>query len=488
MTDVLNKFDLTEEIKDIVSLLRRSTEVLLNIINDILDFSKIESGKMLLDEVPYNLREEITYCVDLAKTYIPQTNLELVCIVDEHVPESVIGDPFRLRQILTNLLNNSVKNTEKGEIRLRCYVKNNNSGTVTLGFELHDTGKPFDKSTLKKIFGDFVDIESKAVRLNDESGFGTILAKQLVLLMGGDLIASSPSGLAGDSGTKVTFTIPVYSNERPVKELSLESIKSFDQIKTLVITGSQNRDEEILGVLHRLGLVITITTYMRSTVNQIKANQNFPADRYRLIIIFDDGSFNGFEAAKSIWENNLSGKFIIVMISSNDKKGNFMNSVTMGIDHYMIKPFDISDLLNTLNSCFPFLEDPSSPADISSVRNDINILIVEDNIMNQKVIGTMLGNLGYKYDIADNGYAGYLQAKIKKYDLIFMDLIMPEMDGFESAQKILAYDKTVIIVAFTADNMPESKRKAELSGIKDFISKPVRMEELKKLFAKYFKK
>jgi CheY-like chemotaxis protein len=100
----------------------------------------------------------------------------------------------------------------------------------------------------------------------------------------------------------------------------------------------------------------------------------------------------------------------------------------------------------------------------------------------------MLKNLGYSYDIADNGYTGYLQAKIKKYDLIFMDLIMPEMDGFESAQKILIYDKSVLIVAFTADNMPESKRKAEMSGIKDFISKPVRIEELKKLFAKYFKK
>ncbi|MCK7537888.1 MAG: response regulator [Marinilabiliales bacterium] len=115
------------------------------------------------------------------------------------------------------------------------------------------------------------------------------------------------------------------------------------------------------------------------------------------------------------------------------------------------------------------------------IRNDLNILVVEDNKMNQKVIGTMLKSLGYSCDIAEDGYAGYLQAKTRKYDLIFMDLIMPEMDGFESAQKILAYDKSALIVAFTADNMPESKRKAELSGIRDFISKPVRIEELKKL-------
>ena len=121
-------------------------------------------------------------------------------------------------------------------------------------------------------------------------------------------------------------------------------------------------------------------------------------------------------------------------------------------------------------------------------EHDISILIVEDNIMNQKVIGTMLKSLGYSFDLANDGYAGYFQAKTRKYDLIFMDLIMPEMDGFESSRKILEFDKSALIVAFTADNMPESKRKAELSGIRDFISKPVRIEELKKLIATYFKK
>lgn len=160
----------------------------------------------------------------------------------------------------------------------------------------------------------------------------------------------------------------------------------------------------------------------------------------------------------------------------------------MGIDHYLIKPFDISDLLSIIKDSFPFIENPSSSVEIGRVRSEIKILIVEDNKMNQKVLGTMLRNLGYTFDLADDGYAGYLQAKIKKYDLIFMDLIMPEMDGFQSSQKIIAMDKTILIVAFTADNMPESKRKAELSGIRDFVSKPVRIEDLKRLFAMYFKK
>lgn len=488
MTDVLKKHYMSAEVKDIVGLLHRSTEVLLSIINDILDFSRIESGNMILDEVPFNLREEINYCTDLAKSGLETNDLSLICVVGDNVPESIIGDPFRLRQVLSNLINHSVRNTEKGEIRLNCFLKSSKDGIITLGFELLDTGRSFDKASLKKIFGDFVNIESKKVRTNDDSEFGTILSKQLVELMGGELTAVSPSGLIGDQGTRVTFTIHTYSNDRIMKGLYLEGVKTFDRIKTLVITGNQNRDEEILGALHRMGLTVTVTTFQRSTVNQIRANMNYPEEKYNLVIVFDDDEFNGFEAAKTIWENRLSQYFIMLMISSNDIKGNYMNCITLGIDHYLIKPFDVSELVDTIKTSFPFLEDKTSSVELGSVRTDIKILIIEDNKMNQLVIGTMLKSLGYSYDVADDGWSGYQVAKANKFDLIFMDLIMPEMDGFESSQRILKHDKSILIVAFTADNMPETKRKAELSGIKDFISKPVRIEDLKRLFARYFKK
>ncbi len=488
MTDVLNKFSLTPEIREIVSLLHKSTEVLLSIINDILDFSRIESGKMILDEIPFNLREEITYCTDLAKTNISTDKLSLICKVDDNVPESIVGDPYRLRQVISNLINHSIRNTESGEINMKCHLRDNKNGIVLLQFEIQDTGHSFDQVSLKKIFGDFVNIESRKIKSNDDSEFGTILSKQLVELMGGELTAVSPSGLSGDRGTKVTFTIHTYSNDRQVKDLSLENLKTFDRIKTLVITGSQNRDEQVLGALHKLGLNITITTFQRSTVNQIKANLNFPEEKYSLVVIFDDVDFNGFDAARVIWENKLSSNFIMLMVSSNDKKGNFLKCITLGIDNYLIKPFDMGELPSIIKSSFPFLEDHAAPVEIGSVRTDISILIIEDNKMNQNVIGKLLSSLGYSYELADDGWEGYLLAKSKKFDLIFMDLIMPEMDGYESAQRILKVDKTTLIIAFTADNMPETKRKAELAGIKDFISKPVRLEELKRLFAKYFKK
>jgi signal transduction histidine kinase/CheY-like chemotaxis protein len=488
MADVLNRYDLTSDVRDVVNLLRRSTEVLLGIINDILDFSKIESGKMILDEIPFNLREEIYYSVDLAKTNISERDISLNCMIDEKVPETIIGDSFRLRQVLTNLINHSVINTEQGEIQLKCRLKEKKDGIITLVFEILDTGKNYDKASLKKIFGEFVDAESISLRSNDESGFGTIIARQLVELMGGELTAVSPSGISGNIGEKVTFTIKTYSNERKVKGLNLADIKNFNQIKTLVITGSQNRDEEFLGMLHKLGLQLAITTFQKSTINQIKANLIMPGERYNLIIIVDDEDFDGFEAAKAMWDNKISSGLIISMISSNDKKGNYLKCITMGVDHYLVKPFDMNEFYDTIHSSFNYLENPSAEFDIGRLKKDIQILVVEDNKMNQNIIAKMLQSLGYSCEIAEEGYDGYLKAKGKKYDLIFMDLIMPEMDGFESARKIIEYDRSYIIVAFTADNMPETKRKAELSGIRDFISKPVRIDDLKRLFAKYFNK
>jgi CheY-like chemotaxis protein len=306
--------------------------------------------------------------------------------------------------------------------------------------------------------------------------------------MGGELIAESPSGLSGDQGTRIVFSILAYANDRLLKNLSLEKITKFDKVKALVITGSQGRDEEVLTSLHKIGLNISVTTFQRSTTAQIRANLNNPDDKYTLLIILDDDNFNGFDAAKSIWENNLSGSIIIVVISSNDQKGNYMKCITMGVDHYIVRPLDNNELREVILNSFPFIESKHASVDISNIRTGLNILVVEDNKMNQKVISAMLRTLGYSCDTANDGYAGFNMAKNNNYDLIFMDLIMPEMNGFDSARKILTIDKKALIVAFTADNMPETRRKAELSGIREFIAKPVRIEELKRLFAKYFRK
>jgi signal transduction histidine kinase/CheY-like chemotaxis protein len=486
MADVMTRYELSPEARDVVALLRRSTEVLLGIINDILDFSKIESGKMILDEIPFNIREEINYSIDLAKTNINESDLNIRCTIDEKIPESIIGDPFRLRQILTNLINHSIKNTEKGEINISCRTQGKLEGIIILLFEIQDNGKLIGKAELKRIFGDIIGGDTIPVKANDEIGFGTVIARQLVELMGGELVAVSSSESPEIIDNKITFTIKTYSNERPHKELDLSDIKHFDQIKTLIISGSQNRDEEVMLSIHKLGLSSSVTTFQKSTISQIKSNLSQASGSYRMIIITDDEDFNGFEAAKALWENMLSLNFVMIMISSNDKKGNYLRSINLGIDHYLVKPLDINELATALESSFTYIETSNETVDTENIKKDLQILLVEDNKMNQNIMKKMLGILGYTIDLAEDGYEGYKKAIEKKYDLIFMDIVMPEMDGYESSRRILEHDKSNFIIAFTADNMPDSRRKAELAGIKDFVSKPVRLEELKKLFTKYF--
>jgi signal transduction histidine kinase/CheY-like chemotaxis protein len=488
MADVLARNKLTPEIKDLVNLLKRSTEVLLGIVNDILDFSKIESGKMILDEAPFNIREEIYYTIDLAKANLSEKDLEIKCTINEKVPEIIIGDIFRFRQVLVNIINNSVLNTAKGEIQLKCSKKAEDNGIITLLFEILDTGKAFDKASLKKLFGDFIDSESLPHRGTLDSGFGTILARQMIELMGGELMASSPSGIAGELGTKIVFTIKTYSGEKQEKLLNFSEITSLENLKTLIIIGGQVRDEDIFAVIHQLGLQSSVTTYQKTTVNQIKANLGIPSERYNLIIISDDKDFDGFEAAKAIWENKLSSEFIIMLVSSNDKQGNYLKCLTAGVDNYLVKPFDANELYDAIQSNFPYLENPVLATVGQNLKKDLQILVVEDNKMNQIIIKKMLESLGYTCDVAEEGYEGYEKARSKKYDIIIMDLFMPEMDGFESARKMLEYDASNLIVAFTADSMPDTRKKAELSGIKEFITKPVKSEDLKRIFTKYFNK
>ena len=158
----------------------------------------------------------------------------------------------------------------------------------------------------------------------------------------------------------------------------------------------------------------------------------------------------------------------------------------MDVDHYLVMPIDAEDLAKSIRESFPFIKQQGKSGTDNEIKSGINVLIVEDNKMNQKVLSKMLEMLGCSFEIAENGLDGFAKATNRRYDIIFMDLILPGIDGYESARKILEETPDAFIVAITADSMPASRSKAELSGIKEFISKPVRIEDLKKLLAKHF--
>ena len=488
MIDMLAKKENDPETQKIINLVKNSSDLLLEIVNDLLDFSKIEEGGLVLDEIPFNVREEIEYCFNVEGN-LAKEKVRLNWEADSNVPESVIGDPFRLRQVITNLLTTSLEHTEEGEVRLNVSAEKVGKGIVSLKFDLKDTGKGYDNTVLKKLFGDYIKAESRSLTQYGSKGLGSVIARQLVEIMGGSLTPSTPSGISDDAespGAHFKFNIMVYSNIRMDKKYGAEKVTKYSDIKTLVVSGSRQRDEELLNNLHNFGLATYVTSWQKQTVNLIKSNIEQVEDRYKVIIIVDTPDFDGFEVAKTIWENTLYMSYMILMVSSNDKRGNYARCIKYGIDDYLVKPYNISELLSIIKDRFPNVQTDAKPDSSPEIKKDLSILVVEDNLISQKVAATILKSIGYETDLANNGKEGFEKATTKKYDIVFMDLVMPEMDGFTAAKKILEKSPDTVIIALSADSTFESTNKAEIAGIKQFIPKPVKQEDIKEILIKYF--
>jgi signal transduction histidine kinase/CheY-like chemotaxis protein len=489
MTEMLNRSDLPEESREVARLLRRSADLLLTIINDIFDVSKVETGKMILDEIPFRLREEVAYSMNLVRRQNPEIPVRFESLIDQTVPENLIGDPYRLRQVITNLMSNSVSGTQAGEIRLGCRVRNADGNNYTLEFVLTDTGNTYTRAEIKKLFGDYIATLSERTEWAEDLKLGPLLARQLIELMGGELTAQSPAikDAAGhEKGLRVTFTIKVHLNEKITKKVDVGSINDPSEIRTLVITGTHGRDDDFLSIMHRVGLPVSVTSFQKHTVGQIATSLNSGNGRFPLLVIFDEPEADGFVPAKALLEAGLTTEHIVLMFTSRDPKGHYARCVDLGIDHLLVKPFAAEDLMSVLRDHFPALR--SQPARLNSDKSDIPvILVVDDNYLNRKVVGSLLKVLGVHAEYAAGAAEAIEKAREKSYDLILMDLIMPEIDGFEAARTILGFDRKMQIIALSADNMPETRLKAEKTGMKELLAKPVTVEELRMVIDRYHK-
>lgn len=488
MTEILNRADLPGESTEVVRLLRRSADLLLNIINDIFDVSKVETGKMILDEIPFKLREEIAYCMNLVRRENPESPVKFRQEIDPGVPDNLIGDPYRLRQVITNLLYNSLSSTQTGEILFGCSVTETNGNVLRLAFVITDTGRTYTKAEIKKLFGDYISGRIGRDEWAEELKLGPILARQLVELMGGELNASSPAGKDShghERGLKVGFDIVVHLNERIIKATDMSRYTRVSDIRTLVITGGEGRDDDFLNVIHRLGLPVSVTSFQKHTVSQINSDRQNNPDRYVLLIIFDGPESDGFVVAEVLRASKLAEEYVILMLTSNDPRGLYSRCIDLGVDHLLVKPFASEDLLNILKDHFPQLKGGITDGSSKNKSALPSVLVVDDNYLNRKVVGSLLKVLGIMADYAENGKEAVGKAHENPYDLIFMDLIMPEIDGFEAARMILDFDSKSVIVALSADNMPETKVKIEQSGMKELLSKPVSVDDLRRVIEKY---
>ncbi|MBN1182857.1 MAG: response regulator [Bacteroidales bacterium] len=486
MTDSLLQEKLSSEQKEHVEIIKKSADLLLTIIDDILDFSKIEAGKMFLEEIPFKLSEEINFTTRLFKPLANEKGIELETIIDPKVHDNIIGDPYRLRQIISNLVGNAVKFTHEGKIVVSVELVEEYERNITLQFNIEDTGIGIPKEKLTTIFSSFTQADGKTTRKYGGTGLGTTIAKQLVELMNGEIWIQSPSSISTSSkypGTTFSFTIEAYSNEQDVKSYDFSDVKHYNEVKALIIRDENDNTDLLTNLLKNFEISAEMHTQHEQTIKYVEQNNG----KYHIIIVMDSKGFDAFELVEKLKVKKISKDFLILIVSSNDIQGNHIKCKQVGGDYYLINPIESSEIFDIIHDNFLNLQIEDDKASrIFKIRDDISILVAEDNLINQKVARTIFKNVGFDIDIAKNGFEVVDMMKKKHYDVIFMDIMMPEMDGYQATTELRSMGHKLPIIAMTANANKSEKIKAFSYGIDDYITKPVKIPTIKKIMIKWF--
>jgi signal transduction histidine kinase/CheY-like chemotaxis protein len=479
MTSLLERTSLSTEQEAFVETIRSSGETLLTLINDILDFSKIESGKMELEEQPFSIQSVIEDTFDLLGTAANKKNIDLVYLIQQNVPHEIIGDVTRLRQVLVNLISNGIKFTEKGEVLVTVDVLRIDNDRYELEFRVKDTGIgiPEDKQTF--LFNAFSQVDVSTTRKYGGTGLGLAISFNLVKLMSGEIGVESTPG----QGSTFHFTIRVKAD--PVLSTSRTDEGHLQGKKALIIDDNQTNLYVLGKQCEMKGIEVTPC---RSGEEAIKIANTSKFD-YIITDMMMPG-MDGLETAKKLKEttNNLTP---IILLSSAGS----INPKYIGQDRLLavnlLKPLRMHQFHQVLMNL-------SGPADGKKAgvpqtpvnkepenlyeRIPISILVVEDNAVNQKLLLIMLQKMGYKADLAANGLEAIDSVQRQPYDLVFMDVFMPEMDGLEATRQIrkLELKSQPIIVALTANAMAGEKERCIEAGMDDFLVKPFKQADLAK--------
>ncbi len=481
----------SKDIKDKIEVIKRSADLLMTIINDILDFSKIEAGRMMLEEIPFNLLEEMELVGELFKPLAQEKGLDLIIDLKPEVPSKLIGDPFRLRQVITNLVSNAVKFTDKGRIVIGATLMESYKSQVNILFSVEDTGIGIPRDRIKEIFGSYTQARGSVTRKFGGTGLGTTISKQLVELMHGEIWVESPSSISVNEefpGSKFSFTIDAYSNERIPKSFNFEHITKLNNINALILTKESDASRNTMArMLENFGLKVVTKIYQDSTVDSVIHHLQVRRENYHLIVLVDKNQLDGFALAQEMQNKDLNDHFPIVLVSSNDKTGNYKTCRKLGIDYYLIEPFETKEVFDILSENYPGIEDRKSLEPmINALPSELCILIAEDNLINQKVAQSIFKNIGYEIELAKNGREAVEMMEKNKYDVVFMDLLMPEVDGYQATQQIRQAGYTLPIIAMSADEDDKTRAAAFKAGMDDYVMKPARVESIKQLLIKLF--
>jgi signal transduction histidine kinase/ligand-binding sensor domain-containing protein/CheY-like chemotaxis protein len=476
MASLLAETSLTGEQRDYTSIIQNSGEALLGVINDILDFSKIESGKMELENKDFNLRDCIEEVLDVFATKAAKSGLDLIYEIENNVPVQIIGDSLRLRQVLLNLVSNAIKFTHQGEIFLSVRLLQQSPGNeVQLSFEVRDTGIGIPADRLERLFKAFSQVDSSTTRKYGGTGLGLVISEKLVALMGGAIRVESQPGV----GTKFMFTMHTVASVESTKNFVDLDVAGLNGKRVLIVDDNDTNCTILKNQMEQWKLVPTVTRSAKEAIQMLSHQMVFDL----VLTDMQMPEMDGIQFAQHVREQ-FPHLPILLLSSIGDERTKlhctlFDAILTKPVKQQILHKYIFQQLLHRGNAISEETEGNKKLSLDFSKEYPLTILIAEDNPVNQKLAERVLSKLGFKPEIAVNGKEAVDRMKVEGFDLILMDVQMPEMDGLEATRRIrLQSESQPIIIAMTANAMQGDREICLAAGMDDYISKPIKLDEL----------
>jgi two-component system, sensor histidine kinase and response regulator len=477
MTSLLAETPLNSQQLAYTETIATCGETLLGVINDILDFSKIESGGMELEEEDFELQSSIEHILDIFGPRAARTGIELLNQVERDIPAIIRGDDLRLRQILTNLVGNAMKFTEQGEIFIGVRVeKSTPDGALTLGFEVRDTGIGIPADKQERLFKAFSQVDSSTTRKYGGTGLGLAISQQLVRLMGGTIRVESQPG----KGSTFYFSILTRAGINQQPAIPDDGLAAHAGKKVLIVDDNLTNRTILRTQLEYWKLQPVLAASGVEALNVLAGDDHFDLILTDMQMPFMDG----IRLAQSIREHQAHVPIILLSSVGDEYKKNhtqlFSAVMTKPIKQQLLYKHIFAGLQHQGRLTIDGRQGPSRLPEDLSTTFPLEILVAEDNEINQQVILYILQKIGYAPTIVANGQEAIDAATDTPYDIIFMDLQMPEVDGLE-ATRLIRGNKTMhqpVIIALTANTMEGDEEECLLAGMNDYLGKPVKLEEL----------
>jgi len=483
MTDLALETEISPEQRDYLETIKLSADGLLNVINDILDFSKIEAGKVDVEEIDFNLCDCVEGTLKTLSLRADEKKLELLCDISREVPEIAVGDPGRLRQILINLVGNAIKFTTNGEVGLKVLVDGVGENGTKLHFIVSDTGVGIAKQKLDSIFESFNQADTSTTREFGGTGLGLTICKRLVEMMGGKIWVESELGV----GSHFHFVLKFGKSVGQVSEKAV----NLHGIKVLIVDDNRTNQRILEGLVKRWGMLPTTATDGEAALGAIITAVD-AEEPYELILTDAQmPNMDGFELVEQIKRRHTIPASTIMMLTSAHRREDAMRCRDLRISAYLLKPVRQSDLRDAIvrvlssnerDRILPAPIDEDASLERSMFKKSLNILLAEDNLVNQTLAVRMLEKRNHKVTVVANGRQALSALTQGSFDLVLMDVQMPEMDGLAATMALREQEKVTgrhqPVIAMTALVMKGDRERCMAAGMDGYLSKPIRPNEL----------